>query len=146
RGDVIDLSVTFGSEGLSKRHQSNLNTAIKDITDIMAGRKKIPLTAYDNAVIGATNALKRMQSELVIPENGGLMAVDKNNPNNIVLFNAAGVGISEDGGATFKTAMTGQGLIADVITAGTLDASQVVIRGGSATEYAFIQGNEIETR
>src|SRR5699024_6162147 len=31
RGDVIDLSVTFGSEGLSKRHQSNLNTAIKDI-------------------------------------------------------------------------------------------------------------------
>src|SRR5699024_8361103 len=108
RGDVIDLSVTFGSEGLSKRHQSNLNTAIKDITDIMAGRKKIPLTAYDNAVIGATNALKRMQSELVIPENGGLMAVDKNNPNNIVLFNAAGVGISEDGGATFKTAMTGQ--------------------------------------
>src|SRR5690606_36216715 len=115
KGEVIDLTVTFGSEGITKRHQSNMQTAIKDITDVMAGRKKIPFSAYDAAVINATNALKGITSQLTVPENGGLMAIDKNNPNNIVLFNAAGIGISNDGGATFKTAMTGDGVVAETI-------------------------------
>src|SRR5699024_11268113 len=119
--ELIDLNVTFGSEEVTKKHQNNLNMAIKDFTAIMGGKKKLPMTAYDNAVIGASEALKRMQSELKIPENGGLMAVDKNNPNNVVLFNAAGIGVSTDGGATFGQAMTGQGINASYIAAGTLD-------------------------
>lgn len=122
KGEVLDLNLTFGSESITKRHQSNLQTAIKDITEIMAGRKKIPFSAYDAAVINATNALKGITSELVVPENGGLMAVDKNNPNNLVLFNAAGFGISNDGGGTFKTAMTGDGIAAEVIIAESLNA------------------------
>lgn len=115
KGEVLDLNLTFGSEGITKRHQSNLQTAIKDITDIMAGRKKIPFSAYDNAVINATNALKGITSELTVPENGGLMAIDKNNPNNVVLFNAAGVGVSDDGGATIKNSITGKGVVAETI-------------------------------
>ena len=146
RGEVIDLNLTFGSEGITKRYQSNLSTAIKNITEVMAGRKKIPMSAYDQAVINATATLKRVTSELTVPSNGGLMAVDKNNPNNVVIFNAAGIGVSDDGGATFKTAMTGEGVVADVITAGTLDTSQVIIRGGNATEYTFIQGAFLESR
>ena len=115
RGEVIDLNLTFGSEGITKRYQSNLSTAIKNITEVMAGRKKIPMSAYDQAVINATATLKRVTSELTVPSNGGLMAVDKNNPNNVVLFNAAGIGVSDDGGATFKNSITGEGVVAETI-------------------------------
>src|SRR5690625_4659941 len=115
RGEVIDLNLTFGSEGITKRYQSNLSTAIKNITEVMAGRKKIPMSAYDQAVINATATLKRVTRELTVPSNGGLMAVDKNNPNNVVLFNAAGIGVSDDGGATFKNSITGEGVIAETI-------------------------------
>lgn len=146
KGEVLDLNLTFGSEGLTKRHQSNMNTAMKDITDIMAGRKKIPFSAYDAAVINATNALKGITSQLVVPENGGLMAVDKNNPNNVVLFNAAGIGVSTDGGATFGQAMTGNGINASYVTTGMLDANQVVVRGGNSSAYTYIHDDEIELR
>lgn len=145
KGEVIDLRLTFGSHGLGKRHQSNLQTAVKEITDIVTGRRKLPFSVLDQAVINATNALKRITSQLVIPENGGLMAVDRDNPNNVVLFNAAGIGISNDGGATFRTAMTGDGIVADVITAGVIDTNLVMVRGGSPNDYILMDGSYFES-
>lgn len=115
RGEVIDLQITFGSDGLTKRHQSNLQTAVREITEIMAGRRTLPMSAYDVAVINATEALKRITSELTTPPNGGLLAIDKDNPNNVVLFNAAGIGVSVDGGASFKNSITGAGVVAETI-------------------------------
>lgn len=116
KGEVIDLKLTFGTPGLVKRYQSNLKTSIQNITDVTEGRKKLPLTALDNAVIQATRDLQNVLTELVTPPNGGLMAVDKQDPNKIVVFNSAGIGISDDGGATFKT---------------TIDASGVTVKDGS---------------
>ncbi len=142
KGEVLDLNLTFGSEGLTKRHQSNLQTAIKDITDIMAGRKKIPFSAYDIAVINATNALKGITSELTVPENGGLMAIDKNDPNNVVLFNAAGVGVSDDGGATFKNSITGQGVIAETIIGKSIIG--VNLASIDETGYFHVNGSDAE--
>ncbi|MDN4525316.1 phage tail protein [Fictibacillus fluitans] len=117
-GNVLDLNVTFGSEGLTKRYQSNISSAIKDMNDVLAGKKPLPYSALDEAVRQATEDLKRAQTELVF--DNGIIAREQNNPNNIVLFNSAGIGISSDGGNTFRTAITGKGMVADVITAGTL--------------------------
>src|SRR5699024_4011173 len=72
----------------------------------------------DEAIKNATQALKNAQTELKI-ENG-ILAIDKQDPNKVVLLNSAGVGISSDGGNTFRTAMTGDGIVADVIYAGTV--------------------------
>ncbi|WP_428909463.1 phage tail protein [Niallia sp. Krafla_26] len=135
RGNVIGLRVTFGSPGITKRYQSNINTAVSNIKDVMSGRKKIPFTALDNAVMQATKDLQNVQTELVIPPNGGWMAVDKDDPNKLVLFNSAGIGISDDGGQTFKTAMTGSGIVADVITAGTLRGINIE----QVSEYAGLK-------
>src|SRR5699024_6043514 len=144
RGDILDVNLTFGSEGLAKRHQSNLNTALKNVTDWITGRKTIPYSIVDEAIKNATQALKNAKTELKF-ENG-ILAIDKNDPNKVVIFNSAGVGISNDGGNTFRTAMTGDGLVADVVYTGTLNADRVTIFGGSATEYLSIVGNELETR
>jgi len=144
RGDILDVNLTFGSEGLAKRHQSNLNTALKNVTDWITGRKTIPYSIVDEAIKNATQALKNAQTELKF-ENG-ILAIDKQDPNKVVLFNSAGVGISSDGGNTFRTAMTGDGLVADVIYAGTLNADRVAVYGGNASEYSHIQGSTIELR
>lgn len=126
RGNVIDINITFGSQNIVKRHQSNLKTAIDNITDLVEGRIKLPFSVLDNAVAEATKALTRMQSQLQITENGSLLSVNRDNPNELVIFNAAGIGISNDGGHTFRTAMTGSGIVADVITAGTLRGITVI--------------------
>lgn len=130
-GKVIDASYTFGTPGLVKRHQANMNAAVKNITDLLDGKLKLPFSVLDNAVAEATKALHKMQSELSIPANGGLLAIDKNNPNNVVLFNAAGLGVSTDGGATFENAITGLGVNASVVTTGTMLADRIA--GGILT-------------
>lgn len=144
RGDILDVTLTFGSEGLAKRHQSNLNTALKNVTDWLTGKKTIPYTIVDEAIKNATQALKNAQTELKFAN--GILAIDKQDPNKVVLFNSAGVGISSDGGNTFRTAMTGDGMVADVIYAGTLNANRVAIVGGDAFDYTTIQGSTLESR
>lgn len=141
KGNVIDLKLTFGSPSLIKRYQSNINTATKQITQVLEGRRKIPFSVLDNAVIQATKELQGVTSELTVPPNGGLMAVDKDDPNNLVLFNSAGIGISDDGGRTFKTAMTGSGIVADVITAGTLRGITVISDDGQGNTVTIENGS-----
>lgn len=75
-------------------------------------------SVLSEAVRVATEALHSAQTELEF--NNGILAIDPNDPNRVVLFNSAGIGISDDGGQTFETAMTGEGIVADTITVGTL--------------------------
>src|SRR5699024_766103 len=124
RGDILDVNLTFGSEGLAKRHQSKLSTAIKDITSLLEGKIQLPYSVLDDAVKNATKALKDAQTQLVFSENG-ILAIDKNNPNLVTLFNSAGIGVSSDGGATFGQALTGNGLNADYVYTGTMLADRV---------------------
>ncbi|MDR9792672.1 phage tail protein [Aeribacillus pallidus] len=141
KGNVIDLKLTFGTPSITKRYQSNIQTAVERVNEIMEGRTKIPFSVLDNAVIKATKELQGVMSELKVPPNGGLMAVDKNDPNKIVVFNAAGIGISDDGGQTFRTAMTGSGIVADVITAGTLRGITVISDDGQGNSVTIESGS-----
>ncbi|WP_245850052.1 phage tail spike protein [Shouchella clausii] len=115
----------------------------KSVNQLLSGQKKLPFNVLDDAVKIATRALQSAQTELKF-ENG-IIAIDKTNANNLVLFNSAGIGISDDGGATFKTAMTGHGIVADVITAGQLNANNVTVYGGATDNYTNISGNTIES-
>src|SRR5690606_4134732 len=115
KGEVIDLKLTFGSPGLLRRYQSNLRTATSQSNDLMEGRSKLPVSVLDEAVQIATRALQRAQTELIF-ENG-IIARDKSDPNRLVLFNSEGIGISDDGGATFREAITADGF---VLTAGAV--------------------------
>src|SRR5699024_5106190 len=75
KGNILDLNITFGSEGLSKRHQSNISTAVKDISDILEGRKQLPYSVLDDAVKNAIKALKDAQTELDFTKHG-ILAID----------------------------------------------------------------------
>lgn len=143
RGNVLDLKLTIGSESLTKRHQSNMSTAVDRINELVEGRRKLPFSVLDDAVRNATKALQNAQTELSFGTNG-ILAVDKRNPNLLTLLNSAGIGISNDGGNSFRTAMTGDGIVADVITAGVLNADQVALIGGSGRNFIHITGDKLE--
>ena len=109
---------------------------IEKIYNEQTGR--IRYTVLDEAVKQATEALQSAQTELKF--DNGILAIDKNDPNNIVVLNSAGIGISDDGGQTFKTAMTGRGIVADVITAGTLRGITVVSDDGAGNTVTIENG------
>lgn len=100
----------------------------------------IKYDVLDEAVRIATEALQSAQTELIF--DNGIIARDKNDPNKVVLFNSAGIGISSDGGKTFKTAMTGLGIVAEVIIAGIVKGLR--LEGGIITGVE-INGSEFNT-
>jgi len=110
---------------------------IEKIYNEQTGR--IRYTVLDEAVKQATEALQSAQTELKF--DNGIIAIDKNDQNNIVLFNSAGIGISDDGGQTFRTAMTGSGIVADVITAGTLRGITVISDDGQGNSVTIESGS-----
>ncbi len=125
KGEVIDLNITFGSEGIAKRHQGNITTAIKNINELLAGKVQLPFSVLDDAVKNATKLIQNANTELQFPNSGGIIAVDPNNPNYLVSFTSRGIGVSEDGGATFPEAITGLGINASVVTTGTMLADRI---------------------
>jgi phage minor structural protein len=101
----------------------------KQVDGIIDPNGRVKYSVLDGAVQRATEALQSAQTELEF-ENG-IIARSKDNPNHIVLLNSAGIGVSVDGGATFRTAVMGDGIVADLITVGTMLFDR--LKGGEMT-------------
>lgn len=94
-----------------------------NVDSILNGERKLPYNVLDDAVIRATEALKSAQTELSF-ENG-IIAIDPTDPNRLVLINSKGVGISDNGGATFREAITGDGFVLSAGVIGQLKANNI---------------------
>ena len=116
---LIDCEVTFGSQNIRDRYKSNLNSAAKDFTAIMQGKKKLPTWTLEDVARSMIEKIHSAESEVIFGDFG-MMAISKTNPNHILGVNSAGLYISTDGGATARLAMTAEGIVADVITAGVI--------------------------
>ncbi len=114
------------------------NNVQKQLGKIVDENGVIKYDILDEAVKIATEALQSAQTELIF--DNGIIARDKNDPNKIVLFNSAGIGISDDGGQTFSTAMTGAGIVADVITAGILRGINIIQDDGEGGMVELANG------
>lgn len=106
-------------------------------------------TTLQEAIIAASNAingalggyLKIGDSDgdgnpdyMLITENANGEAVSGSATNGYIMFNKAGIGLSVDGGKTYRTAITFSGINADCITTGKLnadliDTSRLVVGG-----------------
>ena len=89
RGNILDVQLTFGSQDITKRYQSNLDNAAKTINELMEGIQKLPINAMAAEVANVTSMILGVTSELDITPQG-LIAKDKNNPNYVVVLNSAG--------------------------------------------------------
>lgn len=133
RGDIEDLELTFGELGISQRYKSGLSTATKNILDLFEGRKKLPFHAYDAAVQQASKDLKNARTELYFPDEGGIWAVENTNPNYLTRLTSKGLGVSDDGGASFRTAVTGRGVVAEEIVGKIIIGSNLLIQNQDMT-------------
>lgn len=136
RGNILDIQLTFGNQDITKRYQSNLDHAAKTINDLIEGREKLPINAMAEEVANITSMILGVTSELDITPQG-LIAKDKNNPNYVVVLNSAGLGVSTDGGMTFRNAITGRGIVAERILAGEIKGS--TLRTDSGSNYVHIE-------
>lgn len=142
---ILDMEITFGTGNMADQYGSNLSTAAKDIADLIQGRKSLPFQALDIISKSMVTKIQNTTSEIIYDTNGQHF-MDKKNNNNIMTMNSSGLLLSTDGGATAKTAITAEGIVADTITTGTLNANLISVRGGNAREFTEITNNRITQR
>lgn len=93
---------------------ADLDRAKRIVHDIMSGgtiRTEVFEAFARQAITDITNS----KTELVYPEEGGILAQDKANPLRQVRLTAAGLGVSTDGWNTVRAAITADGVIAERI-------------------------------
>lgn len=131
---ILDMEITFGTGNMADQYGSNLSTAAKDIADLIQGRKSLPFQALDIISKSMVTKIQNTTSEIIYDTNGQHF-MDKKNNNNIMTMNSSGLLLSTDGGRTAKTAITAEGIVADTITTGTLNANLISVRGGDNTDF-----------
>ncbi|MDW4083692.1 phage tail spike protein [Staphylococcus saprophyticus] len=142
---ILDMEITFGTGNMADQYGSNLSTAAKDIADLIQGRKSLPFQALDIISKSMVTKIQNTTSEIIYDTNGQHF-MDKKNNNNIMTMNSSGLLLSTDGGKTAKTAITAEGIVANTITTGTLNANLISVRGGDNTQFTEITNNRITQR
>ncbi|MGH1326221.1 phage tail protein [Bacillus pretiosus] len=120
--ELIRTKVTLSN--IKQDFSDAITSAIdKSLSEIIDDNGKVKYNVLDDGVKRASAAIK--SAETALKFENGILAIDPKNPNNLVAFNSAGIGISRDGGNTFKEALTYEGLVASVGVVGFLSANNI---------------------
>lgn len=108
RGTRTKTEVECGSLSFAEQQKTSQST----LSNVAAGKIPVPNEWLTSQVQLATNNLLAARTELNFTDQG-IIAVDKSDSNKVVILNSAGLGVSTDGGQTFKSAITADGVVAD---------------------------------
>ena len=103
---------------------------------------KIKINVLIDAVKRATEALNNSLTQIEYPVNMGILLRDPNDYNRFVALRSAGIGVTTDGGVTFPNAITADGVVTDLLTAGTIHTNLIAIVGEDGLFYW--DGNEFK--
>lgn len=140
--DLVDIQYTFGNENIAAAFSKMQYEAIRDISDIMRGKKPIPYSVLPKAVREATAIINAGSTTQFYYREDGIYGYNTENLLGVTRYNANGIGFSQDGGQNYQTAMTYLGIVANAITAGTIDTNNVRIEGTKG--YFYIDGDVLK--
>lgn len=121
----ISVDVTCGDLTMAQAQATSSSVATSTITDIINGNSAIPEAWFSEQMQLATNSILDARTELKFTDQG-IIAIDKSDHNKMVILNSAGIGVSTDGGQTFKTAITAESIDGQNINIKNLNANNLV--------------------
>lgn len=98
-------------------------------------RGRIKIDVLEEAVKRATAALNNSLTQIEYPPNMGILLRDPTDYNRFVVLRSSGIGVTTDGGVTFPDAITADGVVTDLLTAGTIHTNNIAIVGVDALFY-----------
>lgn len=110
RGTRTKTEVECGSLSFAEQQKTSQST----LSNVAAGKIPVPNEWLTSQVQLATNSLLAARTQINFTDQG-IIAVDKSDSNKVVILNSAGIGVSTDGGQTFKSAVTADGVVAERI-------------------------------
>ena len=127
RGKRTKTEVECGNLSFAEQQK----TAQSTLSNVAAGKIQVPPEWLTSKVQQATNNLLAARTELNFTDQG-IIAVDKSDSNKAIILNSAGVGVSTDGGQTFKPVITANGVVAERLYGGL---SEIDFNGPNGEHY-----------
>ncbi|WP_170289296.1 phage tail protein [Metabacillus lacus] len=124
-GNIIDVRYTLGNEGIASRYKTQQYDTLKDFQDIVTGRNPIKYDWLPGAVKRASEIINGNKDSLFQYHAGEIIGINQSDPNGYMRFNTDGLGFSRDGGKTYQSAITYEGINANAITTGLLSANRI---------------------
>jgi len=138
RGTRTQTEVECGSLSFAEQQKTSQST----LSNVAAGKIPVPNEWLTSQVQLATNNLLAARTELNFTDQG-IIAVDKSDANKVVILNSAGLGVSTDGGQTFKSAITADGVVADRLYGNLIEG--IAFRTSSNNNFAItLTGGQIQ--
>lgn len=97
----------------------------------------ISAETLQNSLTNNAIRLENARDQSVSWDESGITTVSLTKPNEIVRIVSGGVFVSNDGGITWSTGITGAGMNANFLTAGQINTSQVNIMSGSFPSFRW---------
>ncbi|WP_199427155.1 phage tail spike protein, partial [Thermaerobacillus caldiproteolyticus] len=120
--------VTYYADQVASTAENNAKQAVQN------GEVPIPASAVLGELELANTVLKNANSTVFSDQNGNLYFIDPNNPNLVVKITSNGIAVGKNGvNGAFATAITGNGIIADLITSGIINTDLVRIANDRVT-------------
>lgn len=130
RGTRTKTEVECGSLSFAEQQKTSQST----LSNVAAGKIPVPNEWLTSQVQLATNSLLAARTQINFTDQG-IIAVEKSDSNKVVILNSAGIGVSTDGGQTFKSAITADGVVAERIVGNLI--SGVAFKTESASGFGI---------
>ncbi|WP_238326317.1 hypothetical protein [Lactiplantibacillus plantarum] len=124
-GSRITVEVTCGDLTMAQKESAGSSNINNIMNDIINGDAVLPNAWFSSQMQIATDSILAARTELKFTDQG-IIAIDKSDHNKMVILNSAGLGVSTDGGQTFKTAITAESIDGQNINIKNLNASNIV--------------------
>ncbi len=97
------------------------------------------ISSYTMQMSLANNSyiISNAKDQSVIWDETGITTTSPSDPSNLVRIVNGGVFLSSDGGASWTTGITGNGINANYLTTGAVDTSKVIIRNNNVTSFRW---------
>lgn len=93
--------------------------------------------ALQNSLLTTSYILENAKNQSVIWDDTGITTTNLGNANEIVRITSGAIAISNNGGETWSSAITGYGINANYIAAGSIDVSKVRIMNGNFPSFRW---------
>lgn len=93
--------------------------------------------ALQNSLLTTSYILENAKNQSVVWDDTGITTTNLSNANEIVRITSGAIAISNNGGETWSSAITGLGINANYIAAGSIDVSKVRIMNGNFPSFRW---------
>lgn len=131
-GEWVKVKTNVTLSNLKKRltdKTTRFDQTAKRVDRLFNGQEGLPYNVLPEAVRIAAEAINNSLTEIQYPPGQGIVLQDPTDPNRLVRLTSAGIGLSDDGGATYRTAMTGAGIVTNELVAGIIRTNNIQIVG-----------------